>query len=406
MIDADRLWHRLMALAEIGARPEGGVDRQALTPGEIAAWRLLLDWAAQHGMEGATDALGNLFLILPGRDRAQPPVMIGSHIDTQPTGGMFDGAFGVLAALETAAALADRGLQPATDLVVVAWMNEEGSRFAPGMMGSEGFAGLRGVEEIRAVRDAAGVPVGEALDALHAAFPELPHRPLGFPVAYYLEPHIEQGPLLEQENLSIGVVTGIQGKVTWDVAIEGEEGHAGTLEMAARRDALMAFARMAGAMQREVGEADPAVKFTIGMLRVFPNAPSVVPGRVVFRIDLRHPRNDALQAHATKLEAITRDLAAPCRATVTRLVDAPSNDFDPVLRGRIAAAASRLGHGSMPILSAAGHDARHMAPLCPSAMIFIPCRGGISHAPQEWAEPAHVAAGAAVLAEVVRELVL
>ncbi len=404
-MNAERLWARLMALAEIGARPEGGVDRQALTEGEIAAWRLLLDWGATHGLEGATDPFGNLFLTLPGRDRAAPPLLIGSHVDTQPTGGMFDGAFGVLAALETVASLADRGVVPARDVTVVAWMNEEGSRFAPGMMGSEGFAGLRSAEEIRAVRDAAGVSVGEALDALHAAFPDLPRRPAGFPLFAYVEPHIEQGPLLEQEEVPIGVVTGIQGKVTWEIVLAGEEGHAGTLDMALRRDALIAFARMASAMQQAVGEADPVVKFTIGMIRCVPNAPSVVPGRVVFRVDLRHPENRALQAHAARIETLAREHAAPCAVTVTRLVDAPSNDFDPGLRDRIAAAAARLGHRSMPILSAAGHDARHMAPLCPAAMIFIPCRGGVSHSPQEWAEPAHVAAGAAVLAAVVGELV-
>jgi N-carbamoyl-L-amino-acid hydrolase len=404
-IDPARLWQRLMALAEIGARPDGGVDRQALTEGEIAAWRLLIGWAAGAGMEAATDAAGNLFLTLPGSDRTLPPLLAGSHVDTQPTGGRFDGAFGVLAALEVATTLAERGIVPARDVTIVAWMNEEGSRFAPGMMGSEAFSGGRSLVTLRAARDAEGTSVGEALDALHAAFPDLPRRPLGFLVGYYLEPHIEQGPLLELAGIPIGIVTGIQGKTTWEVAIEGEEGHAGTLAMAKRRDALAAFARMAAAMQAEVGSADPAVKFTIGRIEVQPNAPSVVPARIVFRIDLRHPDNAALAGFGRRLEALVAAHAAPCRAVAARLVDAPANAFDAGLRARIAAAASRLGHAAMPILSAAGHDARHLAPLCPAAMIFIPCRGGISHAPQEWAEPAHVAAGVAVLAEVVAGLV-
>lgn len=404
-IDPDRLWQRLMHLAEIGAQPDGGVDRQALTEGEIAAWRLLIGWAEAAGMEAATDAAGNLFLTLPGRDRALPPLLAGSHIDSQPTGGKFDGAFGVLAVLEAATVLAEHGIAPARDITVVAWMNEEGSRFAPGMMGSEAFAGVRDLTAIRAVRDVAGISTGEALDALHAAFPSLPRRSLGFPVGFYLEPHIEQGPLLEQAGIPIGIVTGIQGKTTWEVVIEGEEGHAGTLDMACRRDALVAFARMAAAMQAEVGLADPAVKFTIGRVEVQPNAPSVVPSRVLFRIDLRHPDNAALAGFGRRLEALAETHAVPCRVTVTRLVEAPSNGFDAGLQARIAAAAARLGHAAMPILSAAGHDARHMAPLCPAAMIFIPCREGISHAPQEWAEPALVAAGAAVLAEVIAELV-
>lgn len=403
-MSGSRLWQRLMRLAEIGARSDGGVDRQALTAGEIEAWRLLLHWAGEAGLEPSADAAGNLFLTLPGHDRSLPPALIGSHIDTQPTGGKFDGAFGVLAAFEVAATLAEMGIVPMRDITVVAWMNEEGSRFAPGMMGSEAFVGFRSLDAIRAVRDAAGISVAEALDALHAAFPDLPRRTLGFTPAFYIEPHIEQGPVLEQEGVPLGIVTGIQGKITWEVAIEGEEGHAGTLDMAKRRDAVMAFARIASRMQREVGEVDPIVKFTIGRVTVEPNAPSVVASRVVFRIDLRHPDNAALQAHGAILEAAAQAEAAPCTVTVTRLVDAPSNSFDAGLRERLAKAADRLGLPAMPILSAAGHDARHLAPLCPSAMIFIPCRGGISHAPEEWAEPAHVDAGAALLAAVVKEL--
>jgi beta-ureidopropionase / N-carbamoyl-L-amino-acid hydrolase len=396
-----RLWDRLMRLAEIGARGDGGVNRQALTAGEIEAWRLLVQWGAEAGLEAATDDAGNLFLTLPGRDRLLPPAVIGSHVDTQPNGGKFDGAWGVLAALEVVTEL---GMTPARDISVVAWCNEEGGRFAPGMTGSEAFAGLRDVPTIRALRDADGVLLGDALDRLHAAFPHLPRLPLDRQFAFCIEPHIEQATLLEEAGLPIGIVTGIQGKITWEVVLEGEEGHAGTRDMALRRDAVMGFARIAQRMQREVGEADPIVKFTIGMVRVEPNAPSVIAGRVVFRIDLRHPDNAALLAYGTKLEDIAATAAAPCDVTMTRLIHAPSNSFDEGLRARIAAAADRLGLRHMPLLSAAGHDARHMAPRCPTAMIFIPCRGGVSHSPLEWAEPAHVDAGAAVLAEVVKEL--
>lgn len=390
-----------MRLAEIGARPDGGVDRQALSAGEIEAWRLVLGWAAEAGLEAASDDAGNLFLTRPGRDRSLPPGVIGSHLDTQPNGGKFDGAFGVLAALEV---VSDLGVTPARDVSVVAWSNEEGCRFAHGMTGSEAFTGLRDMAAIRALRDADGGALGDALDALHAAFPGLPRLPLGRDVAFCIEPHIEQATLLEEAGLPIGIVTGIQGKITWEVVLEGEEGHAGTRDMALRRDAVQAFARIAARMQREVGEADPQVKFTIGMVRVEPNAPSVIAGRVLFRIDLRHPDNAALLAHGARLEAIAAAEAAPCGVAMRRLVHAPSNGFDEGLRARIAAAATRLGLGHMPLLSAAGHDARHMAPRCPTAMIFIPCRGGVSHAPTEWAEPAHVAAGAAVLAETLREL--
>jgi N-carbamoyl-L-amino-acid hydrolase len=403
LIDADRLWNRLMALAEIGATPAGGVNRQALSDGEIVAWRRVIGWAREAGLTPSTDAAANLFLTLAGRDRAAPPLLLGSHLDSQPTGGKFDGAAGVMAALEAVVSLAEQGGKPARDVIVVAWMNEEGSRFAPGMMGSEAFAGERDMAAIRAARDADGVSVGEALDRLHQAFPDMPHRSLGFAAATYLELHIEQGPLLEAAACTIGVVTGIQGKKTFQVVVEGAEGHAGTLAQSERRDALAAFARMATALHAEIGTIDADIKFTIGRVAVLPNAPSVVPSRVSFSIDLRHPDNAVLDAAGARITALCQENAPPCMATVTPLVDAPSNLFDASLRASIAEAAREQGHSAMAILSAAGHDARHLAKVCPSAMIFIPCRDGASHVEHEWAEPADVAAGTSVLAQVLRE---
>jgi beta-ureidopropionase / N-carbamoyl-L-amino-acid hydrolase len=406
LINADRLWTRLMALAEIGATPAGGVNRQALSDGEIAAWRRVIAWAREAGLTAATDPAGNLFLTLAGRDRASPPILIGSHLDSQPTGGKFDGAAGVMAALEVAVSFAERGETPAPDLIVVAWMNEEGCRFAPGMMGSEAFASVRGIEAIRAVRDANGISVGEELDRLHASFPDLPRKPLGFTAAAYLELHIEQGPLLEAADRVIGLVTGIQGKKTFRVVVGGAEGHAGTLPQQARRDALAAFARMAAALHNEIGGIDAEIKFTIGRVTVEPNAPSVVPSRVTFSIDLRHPDNEVLDAAGARVEALCHRHASPCAVAITPLVDAPSNDFDSELRERIARAADDQDLPAMAILSAAGHDARHLAKVCPAAMIFIPCRDGASHVEHEWAEPGHVAAGATVLAQVLRDLAL
>lgn len=404
LIDPDRLWARLMALAEIGATPAGGVNRQALSDGEMAAWRRVIGWAQEADLTAATDAAGNLFLTLAGRDRAVPPVLVGSHLDSQPTGGKFDGAAGVMAALEAAVSLGESGETPARDVIVVAWMNEEGCRFAPGMMGSEAFTGTRGIEAIRAERDASGISVGEALDRLHAAFPDLPCRPLGFAAAAYLELHIEQGPLLEAAARVIGVVTGIQGKKTFQVVVGGAEGHAGTLPQQDRRDALAAFARMAAALHTEIGALDAEIKFTIGRVTIEPNAPSVVPSRVTFSIDLRHPDNLVLDAAGVRVAALCHRHAPPCAVTITPLVDAPSNDFASDLRERIARAAHDQNLPAMTILSAAGHDARHLAKVCPAAMIFIPCRDGVSHVEHEWAEPEHVANGASVLAQVLRDL--
>lgn len=402
-IDADRLWQRLMRLAEIGATPKGGVDRQALSEGETEAWRLVIGWAGEAGLVAQTDPAANLFLVWEGRDRTLPPLLAGSHLDSQPTGGKFDGAFGVMAALEAVTTLAAAGLTPQRDVIVVAWMNEEGSRFAPGMMGSEAFAGVRSIETIRAVTDAKNISTGAEIDRQLAAFPDLTRRPLGFPLFAYIEPHIEQHTLLEQAQKTIGIVTGIQGKKTYEVTIEGTKGHAGTLSMRDRRDAVVAFAEVMSRLQAQIGRHDH-IKFTVGQMLVEPNAPSIVPERVRFRIDLRHPDNEVLDRCGELVERICIAAAKPCNASVTPLVSAASNDFDPGLQELIAKSARQRGFPAMPLLSYAGHDARQVAPLCPSAMIFVPCRDGVSHDESEWAEPRHVAAGAQVLCDVLAAL--
>lgn len=400
-VNGERLWQRLMALAQFGALPDGGVNRQALSAEEIDTWRQMLAWAADAGIEGACDDAGNLFLTLPGHDRRLPPLLMGSHLDSQPTGGRFDGVYGVMSALEVLQTLAEHGTACGRDVVAVGWMNEEGSRFAPGMMGSQAFAGVMPLDAIRAVRDAQDVSVGDALDIVQGAFPSLPRRPLGFAAAGYVELHIEQGPVLEAKDCTIGIVTGIQGKTTWRITLHGEPGHAGTVAMRHRRDAVTAFARIADRLAIEVGDHDDDVKLTLGRVTVEPNAPSVIPERVTFSVDLRHPENAVLDALGDRLEAICKTYAGPCAVDIVRLVDAPSNDFDPDWQSLIGQAAVAHGHDAMPILSTAGHDARYLAQVCPSAMIFIPSRAGISHAPTEWSTPGQVSAGANVMAEAV-----
>ncbi|WP_258095375.1 M20 family metallo-hydrolase [Salipiger pentaromativorans] len=395
-IDGPRLWARLMEMAEIGARTDGGVDRQALSAEDRAAMARLIGWGEAIGLVPGFDTAGNLFLTLPGAAEGAP-VLIGSHLDSQPTGGKFDGAFGVLAAFEALESLHDAGIVPPRPITLVAWMNEEGGRFAPGMMGSEVFAGGRSLAQIRAATDSEGVSVGAALDLLAEHFPQIPRIAPGFPLHAYIEPHIEQADLLEREGLVIGAVTGIQGKKTYEVTLSGREAHAGTEPMARRADAVQAFARVALAMQNAALAAGPEIRFTIGRVEVLPNAPSVVPATVRFRIDLRHPENAVLDRTGTALETAAKAGAAPCTVEITRMVDAPANGFSPALRRAILDSAATRGLPATELLSAAGHDARHIAPLAPSAMIFIPCRGGLSHHPDEWAEPDHVAAGAQVL---------
>lgn len=399
-INADRLWQRMMTLGQDGAIPGGGVNRQALSAEEILAWRRLIAWGGEAGLVPSTDPTGNLFLTLEGKAPHLTPVVAGSHIDSQPTGGLFDGAFGTLAALEAVTAIAETGLQLERSIVVVAWMNEEGSRFAPGMMGSELFAGMRTLDEVMAVHDADGISVGTALKVLHETFPAIEHRPLGFPVHAYVEPHIEQADRLETEGAVIGVVSGIQGKKTYEITVVGREAHAGAEPMARRQDAVKVFTEIAARMYR-IAADDPRVKFTIGRVVVEPNAPSVVPARVTFRVDVRHPDNGTLEAFGAQIEDIARRGAGACTIDIRRLVDAPSNGFDAGLQDAIRAAADRHGFSHIDLLSAAGHDARQMAPLTRAAMIFIPCRGGISHHPDEWAEPDHVAAGATVLLDLL-----
>ena len=404
-ISADRLWSTLMVLAEIGRFCEGGVNRQALSEGEARAWRQIIAWAREAGLEVSADPAANLFLTLPGRQRHRPALLVGSHIDTQPTGGRFDGILGVMAGLEGLRSMVEQGIQPEHDVMVVGWMNEEGSRFAPGMSGSEAFAGVRDLGAIRSGREnGCDRTLGDVLDAFLALFADLPRRDLGFVPAAYLELHIEQGPALEAAGVDIGIVTGIQGKKTFRVDISGTAGHAGTVPMAARADSMQAFAALADTLFSRMRALGPDIRFTIGQVQVEPNAPSVIPSRVWCSIDLRHPDNAILDRGGQEIMQAARDIRTPCAIEVHRLVDAASNTFDPALRQMIGQVAIRHGLSTMPLLSTAGHDARNIVMLCPGAMIFVPSHRGISHAPQEWTTPQQVQAGAQVLADMMVEL--
>ena len=401
-ICADRLWSTLMALAEIGCFCEGGVNRQACASPGVRAWRRIISWAREGGLEVSTDPAANLFLTLPGQARTLPPLLVGSHIDTQPTGGRFDGILGVLAGLEALRGMVEHDIRPARDITVVGWMNEEGSRFAPGMSGSEAFAGVRPLAAIRAGRESGGQgTLGTALDAFLAEFGDVPRRKLGFTPAAYVELHIEQGPELEAAGVDIGIVTGIQGKKTYRIEIEGQAGHAGTVPMPARSDSLRAFVALADNLFGRMQALGPDIRFTIGKVDVEPNAPSVIPSRVCFSIDVRHPDEAVLDRAGDEIMQAINALHTPCTLTPHALVDAPPNVFDPTLRAMAGRVSARHNLSAMPILSTAGHDARHIATLCPSAMIFVPSHKGISHAPQEWTTPEQVRAGAQVLADMM-----
>ena len=402
-VDGSRLWNRLMDLARFGAREDGGVDRQTLTEAEITARAQVISWGRALGLSPYTDAAANLFLRLEGSDPTLAPVLTGSHIDSQPTGGKFDGAYGVLAAFEAVEAMREAGLSPRRAIEIVAWTNEEGSRFSPGMTGSDLFTGTKTFDELGDNRDSAGIRLEEALARVLAADIDVPHRTFGFPVAAFVEAHIEQGPLLERAQIPVGVVTGIQGTRRYRVRVLGEAAHAGTAERHERKDALMAAVRIVAAIDRAA--QNPAdTKLTVGLFEVKPNAPSVVPAEVMFSIDLRHPDNAVVDALDNRIRELMESERGPCRVELKQIQHSPSLQFDERIRARIAAAAEAIGIAHQDIYSAAGHDARQLHYACPTGMLFVPCRDGISHNPAEWAEPSDLTAGARVLADTVWHL--
>jgi beta-ureidopropionase / N-carbamoyl-L-amino-acid hydrolase len=399
-VSGERLWDRLMVLSGFGATESGGVNRQALSDEEIAARAQLVRWAEAIGLEPSTDPLANLFLRYRGTNPALPAVLIGSHIDSQPTGGKFDGAFGVLAALEAVEAIIAGGVRPRRSIEVVSWMNEEGSRFAPGMMGSAGFCDVRELDEILRIRDQTGIAVETALHKVLSAETRVSPRPLGAKPAAFVEAHIEQGPILELEGKTIGIVTGIQGKRTFRVEVAGEENHAGTTPRSARRDAFVAAVDIVRALHEALWDDEDVVRLTIGMFNLSPNVPSVVPARVVFSLDLRHPDPARLRALGDAIGEVCRTAAGRCAVAVHELLHEPPLEFPLAIRQTIRSVATALQVSCMDIPSGAGHDARYLHYLCPTGMIFIPCKSGISHNEAESILEHHAADGARVLAEV------
>jgi beta-ureidopropionase / N-carbamoyl-L-amino-acid hydrolase len=403
-VDGKRLWERLMLLSRHGARTDGGVDRQALSDAEIAARAELAGWARAAGLSPFTDHAANLFLRLEGTEPGLPPVLAGSHIDSQPTGGKFDGALGVLAALEAVESIKAAGPTPRRSIEVVAWMNEEGSRFAPGMMGSAVYSGARKLSDIMQVTDPGGKRAGEEIARVLKADRDIPKRPLGRPATAYIEIHIEQGPILEREGKTIGIVTGIQGKRTFRVTVTGEENHAGTSPRAARKDALAAAVAIIKALQDAFWDKDDIIRFTIGRMIVEPNAPSVVPAKAEFSIDLRHPEAEELCRLGDLIEPLAQANRGPCDVGVRQLLHDPPLTFPVEIRDMLSAVAAKMGYSAMPIASGAGHDARYLHYFCPTGMIFAPCEAGISHHPAESIAPSDATAATNVLAEALLRL--
>lgn len=401
VIDGERLWSSLMSLATIGATERGGVRRLALTALDRAGRDLVCQWFREAGCRIQVDAIGNIFAIWPGTDSQALPVAIGSHIDTQPSGGKFDGNYGVLAGLEVVRALNDCGARTRRGLVVAIWTNEEGSRFTPVMMGSGVYAGAFGLDHCRAQRDLQGVSVGDAL--VEIGYSGSDPAPKFFA---YLEPHIEQGPILEAEGITIGAVQAALGQRWFDVQILGQDAHAGPTPLNMRRDALLGAASLITEVRRIALAYPNDARGTVGQLIVSPNSRNVIPGRVDLTVDLRNARDETLSAMAAELRESVDRIAREQRLTITlrEVVYYPPTEFDPALTATIERHARALGHSVRKISSGAGHDAVYVGRTCPAGMIFVPCEDGISHNEIENAKPEHLSAGASVLLQTVLEL--
>lgn len=405
-INAGRVWQRHMALAQIGATEGGGVHRLALDERDIEAHCLIDSWARERGFVTELDSIGNMFICRPGVSKQSTPVAGGSHIDTQPFGGRFDGALGVLAAFEALETFEDHAVQTPCAMEVAIWNNEEGARFLPGLSGSASYTGVLAVEDMLACTDSEGISMQHCVEQLHRALPHAGHRELGRPYAGFIEAHIEQATLLEQAGDTIGIVTDIQGNRRFEVTVIGEAAHSGTTTRARRKDAFIAATDIATALRRHFADNDPQdfARFTIGIFDVQPGAKSIVPGRVDFFIDFRHPSAETLKVLGDDIAVIAKAGQGPCTATVREVSSAAPDAFSTAVIDRVASAADRHGYASQRMISGAGHDARYLLRTCPTGMVFIPCKDGISHNEKESAEPEDVAAAAQVVADVMLEL--
>ena len=399
-IDPQRLWASLMELARLGATEKGGVCRLALTDLDRQGRELFVRWVEEAGCTVRVDAIGNLFARRPGTDATRPAVATGSHIDTQPTGGKFDGNYGVLAGLEVMRTLNDAGIRTVAPIEVCVWTNEEGSRFVPVMMGSGVYAGAFTLGHALEATDREGISVKDALATIGFSGTEPAFVGDGAPrFGAYFEAHIEQGPVLEDADIPLGVVTGALGQRWYDVIVTGQEAHAGPTPMKLRRDALQASTGLMQEVHRIAMEEQPDGRGTVGYVQVHPNSRNVIPGRVTFTVDLRHGDDEGL----SRMDARIRGACAALQAqggvgvSIEQTVYFPPVRFAEALVDAVRLGAKRAGLQHQDIVSGAGHDAVYVARVADAAMIFVPCKDGISHNEIEDAKPEHLAAGANVL---------
>ena len=395
-INGSRRWESLMTLARIGATEKGGVKRLALTDLDKQGRDLVISWAKAEGMTVTVDKIGNVFMRRAGRNNALPPIMCGSHIDTQPTGGKFDGNYGVLSGIEVVRTLNEKGIQTEAPIEVAYWTNEEGSRFVPVMMGSGVFAKAFTLEHALNATDVDGKSVRDELARIGYVGEQ---EPGDHPIGAYFEAHIEQGPVLEDADITIGVVTACLGQRWYDCVVTGMEAHAGPTPMGLRKDAMQVATTI---MQETVAIAlryPPYGRGTNGFIQVHPNSRNVIPGRVKFSIDLRNVDDEHLDKMDADIRAFVAKVNAegPCTATIEQVSYFVPCPFEKGCVDAVRAGAKQHGYSVMDVVSGAGHDAIYVARLAPAGMIFVPCKDGISHNEVEDAKPEHLEAGCNVL---------
>ena len=401
-VNTDRLWSRHMEIAKIGAIEGGGSCRLAMTAEDAEARALFAGWCERAGLGMSVDRAGNMYAVRAGAEPDRPLVASGSHLDTQPHGGRFDGISGVLAALEAIETLNDAGIATLSPLAVINWTNEEGVRYAPGLLGSSWYAGLLGDDDLAQVRAADGMLFDDEARlrgwlGSGAARPE---------IGAFLELHIEQGPILWREGLKVGIVTSVQGLAWLDVDVTGTDGHAGTVPLDQRQDALLAAARMLSALNEAGRACGPDARVSVGRLATATNGPSTIVGQASFVVDIRHPDAEALARLKAECMRICRSIgaAAGCAVAVSERIAVPPVRFDARCVEALEDAAVGLGHPHMRLPSGALHDASNVARVAPTAMVFVPCREGISHNVDEYASPEDLAAGADVLLHALLKL--
>lgn len=399
LVNGTRLLKRIADFAAIGATQNGGVNRQALSLEDRAARSLLADLAKARGFLVYQDVAANLFIQRPGRNADLAPLLIGSHLDSQPTGGKFDGALGTLSAFEVLEALEDAGIETERTVEVVAFTNEEGCRFQPGCMGSMAFVGAALPEAWRDSQGADGSSFGDELCATLCALADAEVRPLGHAICAFIELHIEQGPILERDGVDIGIVTAVQGTKWLDVTFAGEAAHAGTTPLKYRKDPMTAAAQAMAALQASVMPGDALARLTIGRISVEPGSINVIPREVRFTVDIRHPDAERLEAMQRKVIAECQAFAGlqGCTVEIDQRFDMPTGAFDDSVIAAISGACDANGITSMPMVSGAFHDALFLSRVAPTAMIFVPCREGISHNEAEHVPDQNICLGATVL---------